>query len=310
MSGLVQKAELNLKRLDTIIQSVRHCLDPSKSKYEKEKARILWMTKKREAHNLQEDIKSIRLNICNHLIASSSMSIETLGLTVTEISSKINALLDHQNETARRNKMLKTQINQKLDKTVTALAKLPKLPTSPQFLELINAVANLREARNSSFPNNNILHVDNKTIRVVAQWRIRCLSDCSCACHHSSMLHTPRHLFQYLGMLFVGYSGFPLSFFNRSHLASYTMSRGFRAAIVYYFPGWFVRRQILITLASNYNDLIQFRLRIPRMFPADAEIFQRIRSGDLVGVRSLLSKRQASPFDICEEHALPALQVH
>jgi hypothetical protein len=56
-------------------------------------------------------------------------------------------------------------------------------------------------------------------------------------------------------------------------------------------------------IMTNENSLrgYSFKLSMPRTIPNDSPIFKICRTGDIVGVRDILSSRQASVFDIDSE---------
>ena len=123
-----------------------------------------------------------------------------------------------------------------------------------------------------------------------------CRRFCNCVCHKKSHVRTPKMLNNFLGNLFVGYTGLPLISPRCNESLCYRRSKS-SMRINYYFPSWFLMRVVSI-MAAYSNQGPEMLLRVKRLCPANAEIFSFACLGNVEGIKYLFENGLASPHDV------------
>jgi hypothetical protein len=145
-------------------------------------------------------------------------------------------------------------------------------------------------------------------IRTAQFPRTSCTPWCSCACHREWRFRTPRMLEQFIGSLFIGYSGLPVlrppCNEHNCHLQSQPLTY-----VTYFFPRWFLSR--MVTFMMTYTPLAGpvASLKVQRTVPGNADIFNFTKQGNVVGIRTLFENGLASPFDVQFDSGVTALHV-
>ena len=131
---------------------------------------------------------------------------------------------------------------------------------------------------------------------------------CSCSCHSSSRLKSPQLLEQFIGLLFVGYTGLPIL---RPYCTEATCNRNSKSRISfsYCFPRWFLQRALSLALISNPRAGPDFNLKTIRPVDRSADVFAFSLSGNIEGLKHLFEDRSASPLDIAYEGGYTLLHV-
>ena len=127
-----------------------------------------------------------------------------------------------------------------------------------------------------------------------------CAVHCWCACHNERHFTSPFFLNGALGMLFVGYSGYPLSILQKCTNVNCQARRALKISVHYIFPAWFLTRLITISLINTSLNEIHASLQTKRMVPTGAEVFRLTHADDVDGLKDLFSRGEASLNDIMD----------
>ena len=110
-------------------------------------------------------------------------------------------------------------------------------------------------------------------------------------------------------MLFIGYSGYPVSRLYTCTEAACLSRSAVRAYVQYIFPTWLLKKIVSVTLMASSQAEIQISLTVRRIIPAGAEIHRLCQLQDVNGLRRLLNDRLASPNDSLARSGQSLLQV-
>lgn len=138
--------------------------------------------------------------------------------------------------------------------------------------------------------------------------RNRCPSWCSCVCHKTCWLQTPESLYQALGLLFVGVSGFPIQYIKCNERLCRRQSIP-TLKVNYFFPQWIVSRVLQFALRLSYMQGPELILRMPLVVPDNAPLMFFAVQGNLAEIQSLFNQGLASPFDVAMSNGRTALHV-
>ena len=147
----------------------------------------------------------------------------------------------------------------------------------------------------SAVPSNSIFHLIKHQ---------RCKRPCSCVCHRQGCLQSARWLENIVGSLFVGYAGLPL-FFNRCNIKSCRRSSQTALCIRYVFPGWLMQRVIITKMDFSQNKGPELLLRVLRVRPNNAPIFDAMIRNNIDIIRHLLRSGEASVLDVSSSGESP-----
>ncbi|KAI0977540.1 ankyrin repeat-containing domain protein [Xylaria arbuscula] len=125
----------------------------------------------------------------------------------------------------------------------------------------------------------------------------RCNRWCSCCCHQSHSLSTPRFTKLLMGYLFFSYNGIP-SLMPRCDEKSCRRSARPSLKVAYHFPAWLLNRMIRFALSETALDTPQLVISIPRTVPDNSEVFAFAVQGNIEGLVSLFNRGLASPSDV------------
>lgn len=146
------------------------------------------------------------------------------------------------------------------------------------------------------------------TFQVQTSVHSRCRPLCACICHRESIQKSPKWMQNIIGTLFLGYCGIPTIGGYFSQKCTETICRRNESAIVdiqYYFPFWFLQRAIIFRSRNSPLYGNQISVKTPRVVGTWTNIFIATQSANLEMVRSLLSQRIASPFDVARKLTCP-----
>ena len=125
-----------------------------------------------------------------------------------------------------------------------------------------------------------------------------CTSNCRCDCHRNSSFRSPSFLDQFLGLLFVGYSGKPFSKLHKCSHQSCQAQTCFRGQVNYIFPIWFVRKvAINLMLVSGYGTEPSITLTVRGVFTSPSDLSQCITRDDSDGLQRLIASGRVRPND-------------
>jgi ankyrin repeat protein len=127
--------------------------------------------------------------------------------------------------------------------------------------------------------------------------RRRCNPYCSCACHRTTRLSTPRSLQFLFGTLLVGYSSVPKLTAPCTSPKCSGKAEGF-VSMSYYFPRWIVSRVVAAAIQFAEDRGPEFSISSLRVRDSTDLIFTAAAAGDAITVRRLLEDGQASVVDV------------
>ena len=134
----------------------------------------------------------------------------------------------------------------------------------------------------------------------------RCSGSCMCTCHHRRSKETPHFLKRFFGILFLGYTGFPLI---TPPCDIHACIRRPTAVITYFFPSWLITRVFLMVMRVSLHDGPQISIRVPRVISGSSKIFYSAKIGDVDSIKEILQQRIGSPFDVDYFSGYTALMV-
>ena len=310
LDSILHRAREKLVELESLIEY--RLLAPT-SGSEIRISRTAWLLERHKIKRLQEEIRSIRINLITMLGILNSNSISrmqiqlsnmcligtrvqdqlTQGFSRTDVNFHLIgaqlAQITTQNITESllhsRNALHGSMVQ---DQEPTAHSQ-QSTTSQRQVIDTIGASMHPNSHNSYSTPP---LLISSR----IHQSRLACVSGCPCRCHNIRGWNSPQWLQSFLGLLMTGYVGIPLASPSCNDTCCQYRSEP-TATIQYYFPSWFADRvlQIYIQL-SKYNGITQC-LRVYRTIWNGSELFRKINAGDLEGVKALLASRQASPFD-------------
>ena len=122
---------------------------------------------------------------------------------------------------------------------------------------------------------------------------------CNCCSHEKYFKRSPHVADKALGTLFVGYSDIPflISLCKSLNKARSCTGSHFMFSLAYFFPIWFLSCAILL-IVQDHPLGFDINLRVLHYVSYSSPIFQCAYQGDSLGMKSLLKRRLASPFDV------------
>lgn len=147
-------------------------------------------------------------------------------------------------------------------------------------------------------------------LRILISQRAPCRSWCPCKCHaqRKAKMTMPGFAERLLGTMFVGYAGFPM-------LNAPCDFRGCRdpqdpaAVIEYWFPWWFVSKNMEIQFKYLPNAGPQLQLAVLRRVPDTSLSISYARQGNIDGLRYLFAQGLASPRDVSDSRGFSLVRV-
>ena len=100
-----------------------------------------------------------------------------------------------------------------------------------------------------------------------------------------------------LGMMFIGYSGYPLNTIQKCTDANCQARKAFEISVYYSFPAWFLAKSLIISLINTSYNEIHRSLKIRRFVNSGAEVFRLVYIHDVDGLKDIFSRGLASPND-------------
>ncbi|KAG8159243.1 hypothetical protein KVR01_010904 [Diaporthe batatas] len=130
------------------------------------------------------------------------------------------------------------------------------------------------------------------------QTQYSCRPKCPCACHTQQRSVSPSFMKQALGQLFVGYAGLPV-LGNKCDALTCERSQIPSINVEYWFPLGFCWSQIIrLQFAYQTNIGPSFQISTLRRVPDSAQSVSFSLSGNIDGLKRLLSQGLASPRDV------------
>ena len=310
LTSVLVRAKQKLLELDMLIQ-YRLMTGGTKQDFN----RIAWVREHRKVKALQDEIRSIRMNlvaVIGVLTSRAAFRIELQVSGLRRISNELQSQF-HRNE---------VMIDQAVKNQNRALSPLPSLletqeRTEVQIDKLLSAYATSRGVgssclERSSTPRDSSITLPDKdkiclqTISMRKRFGSQCHSRCACRCHQRSTWTSSPSWQSYLGLLFIGYTGLPTISCNDIRCEQNSnMFVGFK----YYFPWWFSARMLDISVQISKPYSLTQSFRAYRIVWDNSQLFNAARSGDLPILKAVLSSREGSPYDIDEISGETALSL-
>lgn len=124
-----------------------------------------------------------------------------------------------------------------------------------------------------------------------------CGSDCRCLCHKQQNIKTPQLLNHLVGNLFLGYAGAP-AMQQQCSISTCLQREALSFQLTYYFPSWFTRQAISISMTRTSLGTPSMNLKVRRSVTETSNLFTLSRRGNVEGIRALFDQRLASPDDV------------
>jgi hypothetical protein len=127
----------------------------------------------------------------------------------------------------------------------------------------------------------------------------RCDALCACQCHIKYQTRTPKWLHSTIGTLFYNSVATPAIGVRPCSFGGCKRSPPFSSSkLTYYFPSWAVRMAISWSSWNDLTDGSRCMIEMPREVSPNSPCWTAIKLGNVEVIRSLLSERLMSPYDI------------
>jgi hypothetical protein len=176
----------------------------------------------------------------------------------------------------------------------------------PEELEASDSSLLLEKRRLSSPPPYS--RYESYGLQVVGMSTERCSFECICDCHRRHHLKSPSALNKFMGQLFVGYTTVVVDRPLCNESSCYR-SRVVSAHLFYYFPTWFLKRALMMSITQMAHESIQASISLHKVVPHTAEVFDYCAAGDVSGIHSLFKMGKASANDTYRAGGSPLLTV-
>lgn len=121
-------------------------------------------------------------------------------------------------------------------------------------------------------------------------------SECRCSCHRTKYLKSPPYLHAMLGTIFIGYVALPMVS-PKCDVIECNHNTSAAIQVDYYFPSWFLNRQIHFSFRNRHDSGPEHSLRVSRTVSSTSDIIKYAMQGDVKGMKELLENGQGSPHD-------------
>ena len=281
--------------------------------------KIGWTLERQKVKRIQEEIRSLRMNllaVVGVLISKSTLRLELQMAELRAVGDHLNDQVDRSLATVGATSSTAESL---LGEVLHTLAQnqsraephsynaITASNTSPARLPHSQEVVSTEEEE----PVSTGEHAKSHNLRIsvnLQRCSLLCTAFCTCRCHIRSTWTSPTWMSPLLGRLFTGYAGLPflsLACDKSSCLWSSQPS----ISIQYFFPTWFAQRALYAYLLFSQYHGIEQSLRVSRVVWVGAEIFTKAHSGNTDAVKALLKSRESSPFDVSSAVGGTALGV-
>ena len=307
LDSVLRRARDKLVELECLIE---YRLLAAHSGSEMRLNKTAWVLERHKVKRIQEEIRSIRLNLITMLGVLNCNSASRLYMQLGDLRLLDTGIHDRLGEASTRTELgfhiMGRQLAQ-IQAQNEANLQLRNRAHAPvrQSREPSQHLAEPSQGQARRLTDNNVLPETHKYPNVFAlsitstirQRAMRCIPTCTCRCHRPQRWKSPPWLQSFFGLLFTGYVGLPMMSSpcdnslcqHRSELST---------SIQYYFPAWFAHWVISLCIQMSKHNGLTHVLRISRVVWNGSELFMKARSGDSEGVKAVLASRQGSPFDV------------
>ena len=127
--------------------------------------------------------------------------------------------------------------------------------------------------------------------------KVSCKPYCTCTCHNTKTLRSPKIFRKITGDLFIGYSGHPLWARSNCTAVDCLASSMSQVSVCYLFPSWLLNTAVSVAVLANSYERLSASLTIRRIIPHSAEVIRLEQVEDINGMRRLFDLGHASPND-------------
>ena len=135
-----------------------------------------------------------------------------------------------------------------------------------------------------------------------------CADSCTCTCHSRIVRRTPGRLQDFIGTLFLGYSGMPM-ITPPCDNASCAIRSSPTMLFMYTFPTWVLARIFLLVARLSLSQGLEFNIRLPRVLHNSVSIWRSVSTGDIGSTKELFQKMAVTPYDIDGQYGYTTLTV-
>ena len=279
--------------------------------------KVAWVLERHKVKRIQEEIRSLRINLITILSVLNCSSTSRLEVQLTDLrilgggiqdrmgqalTKALTRTTSHLHAVERQLSQIQAQgdiESQLRDRIHAPIAQVKKISQR-------EAPAPIRDDLVRDFYN--APGVSTLSISSTLQRRfLICTPTCRCCCHRPRSWRSPQWLHSLLRHLFTGYAGIPLISSSCDSVLCQSRSEP-TATIQYYFPRWFAYQALYFHLQISKHNGIAQSLRMYRVVWNGSDILVKSSIRDLEGVKAILAARQGSPFDV-SEGGRTALQV-
>ena len=308
VSVVLNRIKTQLLELDQLIQYRLKRLDGHDKNGQIKLDRRRWFQETSTIKKLQQRLRDSRQNLvivlaCNNATKQSHIEMKLQSIYVQMMESNANI------------SQLQTRVIESLTENSSAVGSIPELPSQTRPPVLAHSNVCQREKNSVKLdvedlerkPIKNDSSTSIKTSAFLSKDSNECRFWCNCACHIRRKFSTPRLLKNFLGQLFIGYTGIKLM---KQQCDQSSCHRGSKIIqISYCFPPWFFTKLLFFSIATAPFDGPQLSLIVPRIVDEKAAVFFCARNGDVEGIKSLFESGTASPRDMSWIGGYTALHV-
>ena len=319
LDSVVRRARDKLVELECLIEY--RLLAPT-SGTEIRLNKTAWILERYKVKRIQEDIRSIRINLITMLGILNGNSISRLQVQLTDMCLVGTRVQDHLTQALSWTDInfhliepLLSQMHSHVESHSRSRLQVPVIQHQ-EPTEFSQVTVSSDSQLQASKPSDDGANSSSSAIRATPTLLITssihrrdqaCTSTCICRCHQARRWKSPQWLKSLLGLLFTGYIGLP--FLNPScDTRSCQYQSVSMVTLQYYFPPWFASQVLQVSIQLSKHNGIAQSLHTYNVVWNGAQLFRQVRVGDLEGVKTTLSSRQGSPFDV-NELGLTALSV-
>ena len=135
-----------------------------------------------------------------------------------------------------------------------------------------------------------------------------CPTSCTCRCHQRRVKRTPDRLQDFIGGLFLGYSGMPIITLACDNSVCGTRSSPI-LFFMYVFPAWMLARAFVLIAKLSLSHGLQLNIRLPRILDYSAIVWKFAELGDIRNIREMYQKRAVTPYDVDSRSGYTTLVV-
>ena len=309
---ILVRAKERLLVLDMLIQ---YRLTTPGENGEAELSRIAWAREHRKIKSIQDEIRSIRVNLVAVIgVLTLKASLRT-KIQISEFRTISHELRAHNRSPATADQTVDSeariegtlsnilvdqkQVGHQSDDHLAACSA----SCSAEDLTRQCSISSTRQLAPSEA---GINHRRHQILSICKRQLSHCDPGCMCRCHCRSTWNSLRHLQSFLRFLIVGYTGFPIA----KSCDDMRCRRSERSiGLTYYFSRWFTARVLKLCIRLSHPYGLTQSLRVSRVVYDVPRLFLAVANDDVPGMKSVLSSREGTPYDISHDSGDTALSV-